>query len=782
MGYCDFDPPDTRAQPQAIRRSAEELRSITGVLLGHGDNVGAVLAEVALSFSDVISSAIRAQIGNNVAALETAVEGTEYGYAVGSSWADDVDAFIATRADLVARWEADEANDFGVPPLTGLPNAEPELADRMPINRRETVEAARCRAAGAYTYEAQILWNHFQDRVDEKGRMFREGPNTANLELLVSYLGWGGMTLWPESATTPVQGAEDGAAAAATVVAGLDGGASPEDVAEALSTIAMITRRAAEGHELTDAELDYLEAFYGTLGIRILDVPAYLASTPGQLVSDPDAPPRYVPSLPFNAGPELVEALTLAAANGLLVLSRPTTRTDDDDHDGYERLPSWLRDTLAIEDNDPYNNPYVHFERLADLGDLLGHSALEAGTGLSRELAESVGWMIDYAEYREDSLSAEAEESMRAQIAASAPYLLNVVSRNDEVCLDLLTGSGMPEGFSPTEYFTDIYAFDWAVDEGAAAASLTDFIPEWAMSDDPVAQSRARDALFNLVGITTGDASFERLMDDVGTSGIAAESAVGQVNPAIAYGFAAAFAAVPGLFADDYTGAQLSFEQRVAFATLIGTDPTSGDAMSAALQGYEVQQTLASVTSGNIDYAGGQIGRLQRVVDEGLVAAALDAGADADDAVAAAAASRARGLDVFQSLIGTVPVIGDGLNLAIDIGRYPADVPGADTAESIDYPQVPLPTESERRFATVANVVQAMVDTGVVDTSAIPEVLVGPGGVIGLPPPVLGPPLPGRSAGPPVADYTALLREVVESAGGDVTGLLQAISSAYDGN
>jgi len=770
MTSNDFYPTDTSARPVEIRRSAEGLQSITGVLLGHGDNVRAVLSQVALSFSEVIAPAVAAQIGDNLAALETAVEGTQYGYAVGSAWADDVDSFISQRAALIAQWEAVELTDFGVPPLTGLGNADPEMAAQMNVSRDREIDATRLEILEDYIAEAGRRWERFQDQVREKARMFRDGPTAANLALLTEYLGWGSMTLWPEIGSTPVRGADDGAAAGATVAAGLDGGASPEDVVAALSTIAMITRRATEGHELNDAELAYLEAFYGSMGVRILDVPTYLASVSGQAMHDQNSPPRYVPPIPFNGSPELVGALSAAAANGLLVLSRPTARTQDNEHDGYERLPSWLRDTLAIEDNDPNNDPYAHFQLMADLGDLLGHSTVEAGTGLSRELAESVGWMIEYADYRADSLSAEAEVDLRAQIAASAPHLLDVVARNDEVCFDLLTGSGMPDDYSAAEYFTDLYTFDWSVDDGAAAAGLTDFIPTWAMRDDPIAASRAEDAIFDLVQIVTGDTGFEQLMDGVGSSGIAAESAVGQVNPAITQGFVASMAP----FMDQFAGPQvdgadpmglrdLSFETRVRFTTVIGTDPESATALAGLSYAYEQQKLQDYAVSGTAEQTGGNVGRLRGIVDAGLINAEIDAGADHVAAEATAARTSQMGRDIAQGLLGAIPVPGaPGLvdTVFAAINAQASQSGATQGAEALS----PGRTEDERRYDTAAAVMTGLVSSGQIPFSPMPL------------------PVAGSVSAPDqrsTEDLTQALVDAAAAVGFDLNLILNRIESAY---
>ena len=766
----DFDPWNTRADPERIRASAAGLRSISGVLLGHGNNVGTVLSEVALSFSEVIAPAVVAQIEGNAQALETAVEGTEYGYAVGSAWADDVDAFLAARDALLARWEAAELDDFGAWPPIGLANAEADMAEQMYANRNSTVGAARTAALRTYDAEGLRLWEEFQLQVELRGRMFREGPTASNLSMLVSYLGWAAMTLWPEFATTPVTGAAEGAAAGTTVIEGLDGTTGPEAVAEALSTVAMITRRAEYGQELTAEELAYLEAFYAAMGDRVLDIPSYLASRSGPTMSDANTEPTYLPTVPFNGSPELVQTLTVAAANGLLVLSRPTTRTGDDGHEGYERLPAWLREDLAWDPAEPYSDPAGHFARLTDLGDLLNSSTLEAGTGLSRELAASVPWMIDYAADPQPYLRGDpGVADLRAEVAASAPALLDVVSRNDEVCFGLVTGTGMPDGYSPVDYFTDIYAFDWAVDNGAAAAGLTDFIPEWAGSSDPDERARSQVAMFDLVQIVTGDSAFSVLMDSAGTSRVASESAVGQVNPAITQGFVNAmapfmdqFAAPQGSEPDPRGLRDLPFETRVRFATLIGTDPVSATALSAAAYAYEQQQLYDYAVSADPSVSGGNVGRIRAIVDAGIINAGIDAGADHIEAAATAARTRQMGLDIAQGVIDGIPVPGfssvvDAVFAVFD-AQTGADGVGQNTLEALSPPL----GEDERRYDTVSSVMVALVASGQIPEAALPVPLIGP---------VAHPPTP--------EELTDDLLRIAAAFGYDLTPILERIESAY---
>lgn len=461
MTNTDFYPWNTRARPDEIRRSAERLQSISGVLLGHGDSVGSVLSQVALSFSEVIAPAIAAQIGNNVAALETAVEGTQYGYAVGVSWAEDVAAFSTARAELIARWEAAEIDDFGVPPLLNLwPAPDAGRVEQLNSDRRLTVNTARGEALDSYIAEGQQLWEAFQEKVRAKGRMFREGPTAENLALLVSSLGWGAMTLWPEIAPPPVTAA-DGVAAGATVIEGLDGRAGPQAVAEALADVAAIARRAASGQELTPAEVDFLEAFYQTMGERVTEVPGYLAQTSFDYTTSvpssrnpwpgAESPPIYPTHTVDGLDPALVTTLTASAANGLLVLSRTGPGGG-----GYQRLPTWVRDALDgdqpyVRPPDPSSQPIVgvgsDFEKMVELGGLLDYSTVEGGIGLSHQLAMATSELTHIATDAPYGFPSDVADSVLADADPTARTFLNVVARNDEACYDLILDEDMPDDY-----------------------------------------------------------------------------------------------------------------------------------------------------------------------------------------------------------------------------------------------------------------------------------------------------------------------------------------------
>ncbi|CAN5371828.1 hypothetical protein BH24ACT9_BH24ACT9_16010 [soil metagenome] len=728
MTDTDFYPTDTLASPAEIRRSAVRLEAITGVLLGHGDNVGSVLSQLALSFSEVIAPAVAAQIGSNLAALETAVEGTHYGHAVGIKWADDVEAFKTARDELIYRWELAEIDDFGVPaPLTLWPLPPEEERARQDLEHRLSVADARSAALASFVAEGHALWEAFQDKVVDNGRMFRGGPTAENLALLVSTLGWGAMTLWPEIAPPPVSAA-DGVTDGRTVTDGLDSAVGPQAVVDALADLAAITRRAEAGHELTPAELDYLEAFYATMGVRVTEVPDYLAQTsfeyttrsphPGTPWPDEDAPLLVTTHVVGELDPTLVTGLTASAANGLLVLSR-----NGPGGGGYQRLPSWVREGLQDEEV-PYPLPVgpdpEDYESLLALSEFLGHSDVAAGDGLSRELALATQRMVRSVDGFED-FSPDGLSTWGAQVDAAGRSLLDVIGRNDEVSFDLVTGSDMPDDYYPAQFFLDMYTFEWS-DGGASAAGITDFIPAYAASADPEEQAMANEAMGALFGILTDPEAFTTLMDGVGNSGDAETSSLGQVNPEISEGLESLMTAYLDDFglAEGNAGAlgELTMEDRGRFTTLVMTDPNALEDLVAAINEHNIA-TLSGVTDSiTVAEYGMQAGRLLGLVDVGAVNVVMDQLGDELEGIAE---------DDKPSLIESV--------VDVTLGRLPGiggaaievlgQVAAGGDVENIPWPDLgdAISGDTQRQYQILAGIAQQLSESNRLPTEIDPRLL-----------------------------------------------------------
>lgn len=730
----DFDPWDTRADPARIRASAAGLRRISGVLLGHGDEVGGVLSEVALSFSEVVAAGVAAQIGANTAALETAVEGTEYGRAVASAWADDVDAFKAARDDLIYRWQLAESDDFGVQgPLNLWPPPPPEERERLRLEHRVAVNEARTSALRDFTSESQALWENFQAQVALRAHMLREGPTGANLALVVSYLGWGAMTLWPEFAPAPVSAAA-GAADGTTVLAGLNGTAGPQAVADALGDVAAIMRRAESGQVLTSDEIDFLAAFYETLGLRVTEVPDYLAQSSFAYTtaapssgSDGDDPPIYTSHTDGALDPAMVGALTAASANGMLVLSR-----NGPGGGGYMRLPAWVRDALDRDEayvgppTSPTSPPMIgvgsDFEALVEFGEFLDRSSVEAGTGLSHQLAMATQNLAQIGNDADLLFVQDVADGVLADVDSTGRTFLGVVARNDEACYDLILNEDMPPAYDPDTFFADVYRFEWS-DDGESAAGLTDFIADWEEAGTSGQSDRADVAMRHLVEITTSGEVFGVLMDEVGTSGDPAQSALGQVNPAISAHFGALmttyFDEFSGLSADSPIG-DLSTLDSVRFATLICTDDASAGALTSAVDEYEREILGAYPDAVGVNGLGGATGRLHGILDSGLMNASMDITSDEVQAAERAYQVRqfAYGLGALATSAVPSPfsVLVGAASALIAAGNGPADVV---TPTDLDPAEYESETMIRRQYDTSVAALQSMIDANLVDTSAL---------------------------------------------------------------
>lgn len=775
MATTDFDPTDTRACPDEIRRSAEGLESISGVLLGHGDNVGSVLSQLALSFSEVIAPTVAAQIGSNVAALETAVETTQYGYAVGINWATDVEAFKAARDELIARWQLAEIDDFGVPPpLNPLPPPEAAEAEQLRLEHRVAVEDARRLALDSFILDGHALWENFQDKVTENARMFREGPTAENLALVVSFLGWGAMTLWPEVAPAPVSAAE-GVAAGTTVIGGLDGVTGPQAVADALADVAAIIRRAESGQELAPAEIDFLAAFYETVGLRVTELPDYLAQTSFTYTTsaptsrtDNESPPVYATDTVDGLDPSLVTALTAASANGMLVLSRNGPAGG-----GYARLPTWVRDALDDEVAAgplPVGPDPEDFENLCLLGGLLDHSTVSAGDGLSRELGLALGRVIPSIDGFEDFSPNGTSTTWGEQVDAMGRSFLDVIARNDVVSADLITGQDMPPEYSAEEFILDVYSFEWS-DDGESAAGLTSFVSRNADSDDPGQRAMADDAMRALFDIVTrpGDQGFATLMDDVGTSGNPATSSLGQVNPEISAELGSLMASYLADFGlpEGNAGAlgDLTLADRGRFTTLIMTDPTAGADLVSAVAVHNTEQLSGVTNSIAAAEFGMQAGRLLGLVDVGAVHVVMDqlgdqlAGVDADEQTSIIES-------VIDVTLGRLPGIGGAVVEVLGgvaAGGDVDNIPWPDIGEAIS-------GDTERQYQILAALAEELNEGNRLPTDLDPRLLDESGALLDLDELSMN----GDAA-------RALLEATIEEALGLAPGdLLQELNNGYE--
>lgn len=769
-----FEPPDTEADPARIRSEAAELRALSGVLTGHGSSVTAVLEQASLCFTDIVADSVLAQIGPDVAALEHAVQATEYGHAVGTTWADDVERYLNVRESLLAEWRHGLATNFGIvgiPP----PGAAPDMAEAYEARRGPgAVQAARTELCGILTAQVMRAYDAFVSESIIRAAMFRDGATPANVAALGGALGFVAGTLWPDLTAVPIPlGADDGSADAQAALRSMDGLSSPEAVVEALERVTLLARRAESGQPLTPDEVSYLASFYEVLGDRVLEMPEYLDRSsytyPGLIPTGEVDGSRVLYALtertdgPLDA--EGAAALTVAAANGLLVLSRTGPGGG-----GFARLPAWFR--MAVQQSYPPSGALREQNyQLVETVDLLSHSTVEAGDGLSREMALAAERVLrNGSNELADATSTLSDEGLTNREVADSVggTLLRVVGRNDQVSYELITGENMPVHYDRDEFFRVVYGFDWA-DDGAIAAGLTDFIRDWAA--DPDRSDDAHSATVELAYVVAAAEDF--LLDGVGNSGDPASSALGQVNPAITSELGLTFASDPELFSaiEQDPNADIDSGTASSYATVVATGEEGRIALAAGLYSLERDQTAAFVADGGAADAGGPMGRLQRLVDDAITAAVLDA--DGDRVAAAEANARARE-DAFSMIVSATAMIpgpagkGAGFLAALaDMVTRPDDPPPV----LIDPDSVPgLRPQPVRAFAVAANIVNLLIGQGRIDPGSLPPGSLDENGLVFF---------PGIGS---VEEATDVLVASAEAAGVDVYELIELTNDAYLGN
>lgn len=729
-----FAPGDTRADPERIRAEASDLRALTGLLLGQGADVSAVLDQAALSFTDIVAESVLSQIGPNIAALEQAVETTEYGYGVALTWAADVEAFKVAREEQIARWVQGLATDFGVEQRIPPEQADQDMRDAFVNEFEDARKATRNVLLEILIRESARNSATLSEQAQLCGSRFREGATPANVAAVSGELGFVTPTLWPEYSAIPIPVDGDaGVADAQTSVNALDGIGPPDPVIEALERVTLLTRRAAAGAELTAAEIDYLAAYYETMGERITELPAYLRRTEfayfaleqgvdstGQVVEP--GQPMSAPGLPASV--EL--GLSVAAANGIMVLSRPGPGGG-----GYERTPSWMRQALTLEDRPTSGTVPQSPEalaRLAAMGEFLGLAQVESGAGLARELAVALTVMVESVVGIEGVLPAGLDVTAGELVDSGGRGMLNVIAMNDQVSYEVITGDNMPADYDSSRFYLSIYTFEWS-DEGAAAAQLTDVIPE--LAGDPAQSQRAQEAAVALTRILTSDAAEVRLLDGVGSSGDAASSSIGLRNPAIANALAEVFGATPELYSSrPGDGAQLSplsAVEQERFLTYVLSDPGRATGTFAEeLVAYETQLCEDYLSTGNALENGQPMYRLNETVNDALNRLALDERHDGIEAEQQRIAVRKRMFDLLTASLSLGGQGGRLLSFGVtiyDLATAP-DPPSTTPPSGAEIP--PLRDTSERTAAALSTLTNTLVSSGRMPEAALPAWAVDP--------------------------------------------------------
>lgn len=612
-----------------VRAAAMGFGEILGRLTGLGPQAEAVFDQAASAFTEFLTPPIRAQATDHLSQLESTVGASAYAASVLDGWADDVAWYTAQIAALEADWDDSGGGTFGVRPPELSPTMSPEQRQQLLAGYDDQVAAAREVHLTALNYQAQVAYDDFLARAQERARQLTQGPTDANVAMLVAAgsLGWVAPTLWP-SAPLPPLSAADGTDQATHLLALLsDPNLGPDQTA--LATVDsidwLLSRALADPASVTPGQLDFLTAFYAELGGRVVDLDDLFARPR----SDDTLVIQYVGGAPVaasdvtaGAGPPLggpAQAAAVAAlANGLMLLS------NEKYGGGLGRIPPTV---VQMVQDTPTRVPYnglakgtllgTDFGQSAATTSFLAHSTIPAGVAFSRELAVAAA---DYLEALHDgTLPAGSDDS-------TAKELLWLIGRNPDAAHDAVTGANMPAGFDAAAFVVDAYTQPWS-DDGTAVSRLTDWIPAAKGSGEPASVDAADETVDSLVTALTvtgpTDSAPFTLMLDAARENPRATQALGLLG--------SVYLDEMSRSGDHATPSTADWQR---FVTLLMRDEDTARALSVSMSAF-AQQNLALQVGADPMTAGAQNGQLVSLLSTGAVNSALQ-----DEVTALEAADR----------------------------------------------------------------------------------------------------------------------------------------------
>lgn len=516
----DTSPWETKADEAAVSGEADTLMSLAGRITGRGGELRTAINAGAMEFSAIVADPIEARNADSMTTWMSGTQATVFGSSVLTAWAGEVGTFKRALAALETKYAEGVGKIFEIG--TGGPGEGAESNARIAARKNLEAELAA---------EATRLRAKFDADTDTRGAQLRSGPTTEVLKALVAdgTMKWAAFNLWGAKGAVPLDG-KDAAKLAAMLAAKLRNG---EKLTRAEQEM-LIGLQALAGHalwlqqnggNLSKGELAYLKTLYDLLGKNedgdvtpfrgdsmLLKIDGWLK---GSGYSDSD------------------QALIRGAlGGGLLALS------DEGIGGGFGMLPLDVRRQLDMELPESWDIPagegaeYFWRREFAPLAALLvgAPAALKGGMEFSGKLT------LRSAEYA--SMLDEKEDIEPLQ------DLLGVASRNHEAVREVLTGGYRTERFgenTPEFVLRQLFGKNDWTDQGAAAASLIDWIPEASTGKDAyerylagVSSAAVIDLMTNTQKTAWGESAFQFFTDSGGRIGDATDVPMGVANPRVA--------------------------------------------------------------------------------------------------------------------------------------------------------------------------------------------------------------------------------------------------------
>ncbi|GIG65905.1 TPR repeat region-containing protein [Phytomonospora endophytica] len=626
--------PDTDAEPGKLTTASGQFEDLGGRITGTGGSLHAEIRKGATTFSDLIADPIRDLAEKNKSSWQKAVQGSTWGAAVTAAWSENVTEFRTRRQEILDRWTAAAAADFGVTMDVTQPGmAEAKAAERFNAEVDEKGAAVK----GELMREFQRVWNKLEEDAGERTTELKAGPTKATLATLVDTgaLGWAGFNLWGAKSPTPLDGAA-GKALADKINAALKRGEAPSaaDMANFNALLAHAAYLQKNGGTLSAGERAFLSSLFSGLDRKDMNKNFSNLITPGWLDAIKDK--------------AAADGLRAALGNGLLALS------DERLGGGYDQLPEGVREILDAEQREGMNK--------GDWGlGLSGLAGLLAATG-GKYAAVKLQGGAEFSALTTIRITQNLTDINIARDEKLALGALEAAFRNPRGAGDILTGKYddiTGYGKDTNEWMMrELWGRKWP-DDGKTVAGLIDWIPGALDSKDPGLSELAAKSAFEVYTTTTNvektrwdESAFQWMTDGFGRVGSDPAAPLASRNPFVTGAIGDLIGHdLDDVFGDAKDGVEtrldggkisLDWETRERLFEIAMADKGTADRLGKAIYADIIKEAggIENWSPGEGQGFGSKNGTLANLLDAGLARLQADTGDGLNDATDAAKAAK----------------------------------------------------------------------------------------------------------------------------------------------
>lgn len=609
--------PEASASSEEALTSSEDFMALCHRITGQSEEQFNSFKNSASSFSEMLSESIKSAGGvthehwsNAVLACVIAAEAAE-------QWSEDLEWYENQSEILRTQAQHDATH------LSSTPQEGQELSPRA-----------------SFIQSLQVMadenWEELEERAEDCSKTIQDGTDPENVADLVKNgsLGWLPYNLVGEVMPTPL-GEREGGELGEEIAEMLESGEiDSEAYAALMANMAALTSRAQEmqnrGEDLSDDEIDYLEALYEALE---------------ELETEPTEPGSdgviSIPNLIENSIEDGSEKSNLleGLGNGLLILS------NEQIGGGEERLPESVRNAAmapALRGEDPEGMYLVedYSEDLLSLEEFLGKTPndLEGGRQFSQNITLSTGSLLngmysdEFINVGEEALESLLDVSTRSDEANHGIFTRQYENENiedeqiDNLITDVLDNFLMHgDSFEPPLPGSDPDDEDFEphVREPGGFTALFDWLSDQESNSDPETRSLTTESMAALIDFMSEPDRHESLRiehgSDQGISRDAADS-LADAFEAHMFSFASDAGLDGGELEEDFSYSSegdiflSSPQDRLLFLEILMSDESAAVDVHTSTAQFSHAATVESIETGSfreVDDAGRLVGLVE---------------------------------------------------------------------------------------------------------------------------------------------------------------------------